>query len=113
MMGAMTWRDWRSRVLVAVIAVQVAVPLVALVGSEPPTRFGFQMYSGLGWPTVEIRDRDGELLSYNWRRAIASLGRPDLDWGSSDLAARLCTTVPGAATVLVRRNDHESVLACE
>ena len=92
---------------------QFAVPLAALVSSEPPTRFGFQMYSGLGWTTVEIHDRDGELVDYNWRQALASTPRPDLDWGSSQLPSYLCDTVSEAATVTVRRNEHESVVACD
>lgn len=108
----MTWTGWRAGLVAAVIAVQFAVPLVALVGSEPPTRFGFQMYSALGTPTVEIRDRDGNLVPYDWGDAVASRARPDLDWGSSPLAGYLCETVPGAATVTITRNDHESRTSC-
>lgn len=112
-MDVMIRKDWRWRALVAVIVLQFAIPFVALVASERPTRFGFQMYSGLGGPTVEIRDHEGDLVPYDWRKAIASLPRPDLDWGSSQLPAYLCDTVPGAQTVTVRRNDHESVVTCE
>ena len=99
--------------LIAVVLVQFAVPLAALVTSERPTRLGFQMYAGVGGPTVEVMDRDGEVLPYDWRQEIASLPRPDLDWASSDLPRRLCDIVPGAASVLVRRNEHRSVVPCE
>jgi hypothetical protein len=48
------------RVVPAVVAAQLAVPLIALVGSPPPTRLGFQMYSGLGVLEISVEDRRGD-----------------------------------------------------
>jgi hypothetical protein len=112
MMGRMPRTDWRSRALLAVIALQIAVPLVALVGSDPPTRFGFQMYSGLGGVDVQIRDRDGEPMAFDLHATLADLARPELDW-TTRLPAYLCTRVPGAATVTVRQGDEESTATCD
>jgi hypothetical protein len=95
-----------------VIALQIAVPLVALVGSDPPTRFGFQMYSGLGGVDVQIKDHDGELVPFDLHATLADLVRPELDW-TSRLPAYLCTKVPEAATVTVRQGDQESTATCD
>jgi hypothetical protein len=104
--------DWRSRAVVAAIMIQFAVPLVALLGSEPPTRFGFQMYSGLGGVDVQIRDHAGEVVQFDLHATLADLVRPELDW-TSRLPAYLCTKVPRAATVTVRQGDHESTVTCD
>jgi hypothetical protein len=98
-------------VVVAVIVLQFAVPLVAFVGGPLPTRFGFQMYSGLGGTSVEVLDSDGRALPADWHDYVASLPRPDLDW-STRLPAHLCAQLPDAASVVLRRSGRESVVAC-
>ena len=112
MMNVMGGTRWGSRVVVAVIALQVAVPFVALVSGPAPTRFGFQMYSGMGGTTVKVFDRDGRALPADWHDYIASLPRPDLDW-KTRLPAHLCVHVPDAASVVVRRSGRESLVRCD
>jgi hypothetical protein len=102
--------DWRLRALVVVIGLQVAIPLVAFFG-EPPSRFGFHMYSGQGQVDVEIRDRDGDLLPFDSSSTVAGF-RPEIDWVRY-LPAQLCRTVPGAHKVTVVQNGRESRLTCD
>ena len=110
MIDRMRKSDWRLRAVVAVIALQVAVPLVALFG-EPPTRFGFHMYSGQGRVEVEIRDRDGELLPFDSNATIAGF-RPEIDW-VRHLPAQLCREVAGAHVVTVVQHGREGSLTCD
>jgi hypothetical protein len=100
--------DWRLYALLAVIALQVAVPLIGLL--DPPTRFSFQMYSGRGQVDVVILDRNGDHLPFDAGTTIAGF-RPELDW-TGRLPAYLCREVPGARTVTVRQNDDEVTETC-
>ena len=72
----------RRRLVVAVLAVQFLIPLVALVGSTAPTRLGFQMYSGQGELTIQVVDGAGDARNADLNDLLAA-GRPDIDWVSN------------------------------
>lgn len=110
-MGGVVGSVWGSRVVLAVIAVQVAVPVVALVGSEAPTRFGFQMYSGLGTATVTITDSQGHEIPFDSGGKLASF-RPEIDW-TTRLPDYLCEITPGAHRVTVRQSGREGTATCD
>jgi hypothetical protein len=110
MIERMRTADWRLRALVVVIALQIAIPLVAFFG-EPPSRFGFHMYSGQGQVDVEIRDRKGEVVPFDYTAAVASF-RPEIDWGRY-LPAQLCREAPGAHVVTVVQHGRQSSLTCD
>jgi hypothetical protein len=62
-----------------VIALQIAVPTVALV-LPPSQRFGFQMYSGLGGVAVSVTDDDGVERDLDSPEQLVGKLRPELDW---------------------------------
>lgn len=99
----------KRAVLLAVVAAQFVVPTIALLGSTPPTRFGFQMYSAQGWVKVKIFDESGHRITFDQSAHVAGLLRPELDW-TRRLPEHLCRSVAGAARVVVdqpeRRRDH-------
>ena len=102
----------RRRVLLGlVIAAQFAVPTIALM-KEPPTRFGFQMYSAQGYVDVAAIDHAGEPLKVPLGRVVAGLVRPEMNWVDSDLAERVCAAVPTAAEVSVRQPRGERTVEC-
>lgn len=98
----------RARWLWLVVVIQVLLPLAAL--THPPSRLGFQMYSGLGGTEVDVRDAEGERLPVKAALLPAPL-RPDLPYAAS-LPEFLCRNVPGAATVAVRAADGERSVRC-
>jgi hypothetical protein len=87
----------------AVIILQFLVPFVALTASVPPTRFGFQMYSGMGSVLAQQTDANG-LTSDIDVTAVSVKFRPELDW--SDLPERLCAISPDATRVKVTTFDN-------
>lgn len=93
-------------VVLTVIAAQFCVPLIALVGSAPPTRLGFQMYSGEGGIDITVEDRHGEELDPPLGDVLAVPLRAELDW-TRRLPEALCE-VPGAALVTVSRTGENS-----
>ncbi|GAA2096209.1 hypothetical protein GCM10009841_07860 [Microlunatus panaciterrae] len=96
--------------VLAVILLQVAVPLIANC-LQPPTRFGFQMYSGLGSTEVKIIGRDGESIPFDQQAALPGLLRPEFDW-TRDLPEYLCAHVSGAHQVTVVQSTHRRTLTC-
>lgn len=115
--GLRGWLRWllscgvRGYLLVALILVQISVPLAAFMG-EPPTRFGFQMYSAMGWTSVEIVDSDGAPIAFDHDTAVAGVLRPELDW-TQRLPEHLCRTVPAAAAVTVRQPTDARTITCD
>ena len=99
----------KRAILVVLVAAQFVVPTVALLGSEPPTRFGFQMYSAQGWVNVRIFNDAGHPITFDQSTHVAGLLRPEIDW-TQRLPEHLCRSVPAAARVVVdqpeRRLDH-------
>lgn len=100
----------RRGLVLAVIAAQFAVPLVALVGSVPPTRLGFQMYSGLGGLEIAVEDRGGDELEVDLADVLAVSPRSELDW-TRRLPEALCG-VPAAARVTVTRPEASRTVEC-
>jgi hypothetical protein len=96
--------------LAGIVVVQFAVPLLALIAS-PPTRFGFQMYSGQGGTKVVILDAAGEPIDVDVQDYVAGTLRPELDWTRS-LPEHLCLAVDGAARVTVSQPDRSRSLEC-
>ena len=87
----------RHPVIALVVLVQVAVPAVALV-NDPPTRFGFQMYSGVGEvPSIRLDLADGGSQDLTLREVVA-VDRVELDWASR-LPSELCARFPAATRV--------------
>ncbi|KRE37059.1 hypothetical protein ASG73_12200 [Janibacter sp. Soil728] len=97
-------------VVLGVIAAQFCVPLIALVASEPPTRLGFQMYSGLGSLDVTVEDEHGQDVEYDPAEVFAVSPRVEIDW-TRRLPERLCA-IPGAAQVTVERPDGLRTVRC-
>jgi hypothetical protein len=95
----------------AVVAAQVAVPAVALL-DEPPTRFGFQMYSAMGEVTVEAVDARGEPVDVAPETLVAGTLRPDADW-TGVLPERVCDAVPEASSVTVTQPDNRRTVTCD
>lgn len=100
----------RGRLVVVALMLQIMVPLVAL-GGEPPTRFGFQMYSGFGGTRVEARDSAGELVEIDLGDLLHGSMRPELDW-TQRLPEQVCDRVPGVATVKVERSSKQRTISC-
>lgn len=105
----MTIPTKRDCLLWLVVAVQVAVPVVALVNA--PAQYGFQMYSGRDWTGIEVLDADGEKIEVPFETYIAHI-RPDIDW-TKRLPEYLCEHVPGAAKVKVVRLRGSRCLECD
>jgi hypothetical protein len=93
-----------------VFALQVAVPAIALLG-EPPTRFGFHMYTAQGGVSVEAVDLDGDEVAIDLSRLVAGTLRPELDW-TKVLPEEVCAAESGAARVTVRQSDRERTIQC-
>lgn len=96
--------------LLTVVALQVLVPTVAILG-EPPTRFGFQMFSALGQVDIEMWDEAGNELGPVPDGLIAGRLRPDLPWASG-LPEYLCAHVDAAATVTVSDSSNSATATC-
>lgn len=94
-------------VVLAVIGAQFCVPLVALVASAPPTRLGFQMYSGQGGVDITVVGEDGEEMEPDLADVLAVPMRPEIDW-TVGLPEALCAAEPGAARVTIARTGENS-----
>ena len=104
-------RGMMRAILLAVVVAQFAVPMIALIGSTPPTRFGFQMYSGQGWTKVRIFDDSGDPIPFDQRAHVAGDLRPEIDW-TQRLPEHLCGSVARAARVVVERPEGRRELRC-
>lgn len=96
--------------LVAVVVAQFAVPAVALL-NDPPSRFGFQMYSGLGGAKVKAVDADGQPVKIIWRETVAGILRPDLTWADV-LPEKICETTSAAVAVTIEEDGRQRTLRC-
>jgi hypothetical protein len=94
-----------------VIAIQVAVPTVALL-VPPPQRFGFQMYSGLGGIGVTVIDGEGVESTFEGASELVGELRPEIDWVAT-LPEAVCAAVPDAARVRVEQSDRERTVECD
>lgn len=97
---------WRRRLVVAVLFLQVAVPLIAL--NNPPTRFGFQMYSGITSTGIEVRDRAGRVVELDEDLLPGPL-RGDLPWWR-DLPEFICAHQDSAHVVAVATAEGQEWL---
>ena len=97
--------------IVLVIALQVAVPAIALM-LPPPQRFGFQMYSGLGGIVVTIVDDEGVERAFDDAEALVGKLRPELDWLPT-LPEAVCEAAPEATAVRVEQSDRERTVECD
>ena len=104
-------RVGRRGLVLAVIGAQFCVPFLALVISEPPTRLGFQMYSGRGTLEVIVEDERGREIDYDAGEVLAAPPRVELDW-SRHLPAAICEATPQAARVKVAQSGHTTVVEC-
>ena len=95
--------------MLAVIALQLAVPVVALL-NDPPGRFGFQMYSGLGGVQATVVNAAGHTRSVDLEQ-VAAEPRPELDW-TARLPEYLCSTVDDARMVHVHQSSSSRSLRC-
>ena len=96
-------RGRRTLLAVAVViigAVQVAVP-VATMFEARPSRFGWQMYSGLTvQPVVQTENAAGEVTPVDVEDIIAT-GRAEIYW-ADHMARALCADDVVAVTVVDR-----------
>jgi hypothetical protein len=99
----------RTRVLVAVVAIQIAVPTVATLHGVP-SRFGFHMYSGNERFSVVAVDDDGAAVPIDARALVAKL-RYEIDW-SRTLPDLICREVPSVSRVVVTSGDHTASRTC-
>ena len=96
--------------IIVVIALQVAVPAVALM-LPPPQRFGFQMYSGLGGVAVFVVDDEGIERDFAAPEQLVGKLRPELDWLLT-LPEAVCEAAPEAASVRVEQSGRERTVEC-
>jgi hypothetical protein len=94
-----------------VIAVQVAVPTVALL-LPPPQRFGFQMYSGIGGIGVTVIDSGGDETAFDDAMQLVGELRPEIDWLPT-LPEAVCDAVPDAVQVRVEQTDRKRTVECD
>lgn len=99
----------RTRVLVAVLAIQVVVPAVATLHGVP-SRFGFHMYSGNERFSVVAVDDDGTDVPIDVNSLVAKI-RYELDW-SQVLPEVVCREVPSVHRVVVTSGDHTASRTC-
>ncbi len=100
----------RQLLVPVVVAVQILVPTVALF-LDPPTRLGFQMYSGLGEiPGIEIKLSNRVVESVPHEEVLA-WPRAELDW-SRYLPRHLCDSRPGTAEVSLVYRETTRTFTC-
>ena len=89
---------------VVFLAVQIAIPLVQLVWSPRPARFGWQMYSVVSAaPSFTLIMRDGTTRQLDIRPYVSSL-RGDVPLARF-LPPHLCNLFPDAAAVHYQMDD--------
>jgi len=93
---------------VVFLAIQIAVPLVQLVWSPRPARFGWQMYSVVSAaPRFELIMRDGVAKPLDITPYVTSL-RGDVPL-SRFLPPHLCMLFPDAVAIHYQMNDGSQV----
>lgn len=96
--------------VIAVVAAQFCVPLVALVVGDRPTRLGFQMYSGLSELDITVEDGRGQELDVDLFDHVVATPREEIDW-TQRLPQALCEE-PRAARVTVTQRDASRTVEC-
>ncbi|WP_232499652.1 hypothetical protein [Agromyces humatus] len=96
--------------VLVVIALQIAIPLVALL-QPPPQKFGFQMYSGLGAVTATVIDVDGREHTVTEFDQLMGKYRPDIDWLPL-LPEALCESFIDAVDVRVEQSGRVRSIEC-
>lgn len=99
-----------SIAVIAVVVVQVAVPLGALL-LPPPQRFGFQMYSAYGMVSAVQTDAEARETRIEDLDSFVGNLRVDVDWVAV-LPEELCARLPDAVTVTVRQSERERTARC-
>ncbi|MBA3233141.1 MAG: hypothetical protein H0T17_04205 [Propionibacteriales bacterium] len=94
-------------VVALVVVAQFLVPAIAI--RDPPTRFGFQMYSGLGNVTVTVVDPTGGTREIEPSR-YAIDQRAELDW-TRRLPEFVCAHLD-VVSVTVAQGDNRRSLTC-
>ena len=97
--------------VLVVIALQIAIPLVALL-QPPPQRFGFQMYSGLGAVIATVVDADGTEQTVTEFDDVLGKYRPDIDWLLL-LPQALCESNSDAVEVRVEQSGQVRSMECD
>lgn len=104
-------QDRKRKVIAGVFALQFLVPLIALVGSPAPTRFGFQMYSGEGELTGYYLTDTGNHEDLDVNELLAA-GRPEIDWIKRLPGDYLCDSNPDAAAVVLKQGGRSVSHTC-
>ncbi len=99
----------RSVLLLAALALQILVPLVAYF-RPPPAMFGFQMYSGRGSFELRVLDASGQRIKVDVHPLVANF-RGEVDW-TRRLPEYLCAHVDGAASARVRSHGRVRQVSC-
>ncbi len=104
-------RVWTiPRWVYAAIALQIALPLGALILEDRPSRFGYQMFASDYEISYEAFDTRGDRIELG--ELLATTTRPELPWVDY-LPAFLCDSVDNAATVVVRQPGKVRTLTCD
>lgn len=96
---------WRDRAVLAVVVAVFVIPAALIVLGPTPSRYSFQMYSGLGVMTAQWQDQDGDVHDVRLGQHIAA-SRTEVDW-TTFLPEQLCRRIPGAVRVEVRRTQPD------
>ncbi len=91
--------------VVLVITFQFLVPAIAL--NDPPTRFGFQMYSGTGQFTVTATDAAGNSRIIEPEEYVID-PRTELDW-TEDLPEYVCAHLDVVTVTVVQGSERRSL----
>lgn len=98
-------------VLISVIALQIAVPAIAMTQPKP-ARFGFQMYSGYGVGSITVLDVSGDEVTVDAAALLPRALRPELDW-RLHVPAHFCEEIPTAATIVIEQDSTgRTVVPC-
>ncbi|MFE6964537.1 hypothetical protein ACFVAJ_05450 [Agromyces sp. NPDC057679] len=97
--------------VIAVIGLQVTVPLIALL-QPPPQKLGFQMYSALGGVTAFTIDAEGAEHRVDDLERIVAKNRPEIDWLPS-LPEAICAAESAAVSVRVEQSGRSRSLTCD
>lgn len=106
--GPAAQRPRGQRLVALVIVAQVLVPALAL--THPPSRFGFQMFSGIGAIDIVVLDAVGDPVPVDNTLFVRPV-RSDLRYASS-LPKFLCLRIPHASTVTVQDASDRRTVSC-
>lgn len=97
--------------IIGIIAIQLAVPTLAFF-QEPPSRLGWQMYSGIGQlPEINVERPNGDLTDLPFTD-VAAAPRPELNW-SELLPPFVCAQLPDAIAIDLTYSTGTQSFECE